>query len=63
VTGRHQPVCDYRKYAGDTRRGKRDLLAGTGALPAFDRLVLVAWATVHQQPVHEHHDRPGAPVS
>jgi pimeloyl-ACP methyl ester carboxylesterase len=36
---------DYRKYAGDTRRGKRDLLAATGALPAFDRPVLVAWAT------------------
>jgi len=36
---------DYRKYAGDTRRGKRDLLAATDALPAFDRPVLVAWAT------------------
>jgi pimeloyl-ACP methyl ester carboxylesterase len=35
---------DYRKYAGDTRRGKRDLLAATQALPAFDRPVLVAWA-------------------
>jgi pimeloyl-ACP methyl ester carboxylesterase len=36
---------DYRKYASDTRRGKRDLLAATSALPAFDRPVLVAWAT------------------
>jgi pimeloyl-ACP methyl ester carboxylesterase len=36
---------DYRKYAGDTRRGRRDLLAATGALPAFDRPVLIAWAT------------------
>ncbi len=36
---------DYRKYAGDTRRGKRDLLAATSALAAFGRPVLVAWAT------------------
>ncbi len=36
---------DYRKYAGDTRRGKRDLLAASGALSAFDRPVLIAWAT------------------
>jgi pimeloyl-ACP methyl ester carboxylesterase len=36
---------DYRKYAGDTARGKRDLLAATGALSTFDRPVLVAWAT------------------
>ncbi len=35
---------DYRKYAGDTRRGKRDLLAATSALPAFDRPVLIVWA-------------------
>ena len=35
---------DYRKYAGDTRQGRRDLLAATAALPAFDRPVLVAWA-------------------
>lgn len=36
---------DYRKYAGDTRRGKRDLLAASSALPAFGRPVLIAWAT------------------
>jgi pimeloyl-ACP methyl ester carboxylesterase len=35
---------DYRRYAGDTRRGRRDLLAATAALPSFDRPVLVAWA-------------------
>jgi pimeloyl-ACP methyl ester carboxylesterase len=35
---------DYRKYAGDTRTGKRDLLAATAALPTFDRPVLIAWA-------------------
>jgi pimeloyl-ACP methyl ester carboxylesterase len=36
---------DYRKYAGDTAAGKRDLLAATGSLSSFDRPVLVAWAT------------------
>jgi pimeloyl-ACP methyl ester carboxylesterase len=36
---------DYRKYAGDTHRGKRDLLTATGALPTFARPVLIAWAT------------------
>lgn len=35
---------DFRKYAGDTRRGRRDLLAATGALHTFDRPVLIAWA-------------------
>lgn len=35
---------DYRKYAGDTRRGKRDLLAATDALHTFDRPVLIVWA-------------------
>ena len=35
---------DFRKYAGDTRRGRRDLLAATGALHTFDREVLIAWA-------------------
>jgi hypothetical protein len=28
---------DLRKYAGDTKRGRRDLLAATDALPSFDR--------------------------
>jgi pimeloyl-ACP methyl ester carboxylesterase len=36
---------DYRKYAGDTRRGKRDLLAATPSLRTFERPVLVVWAS------------------
>jgi pimeloyl-ACP methyl ester carboxylesterase len=36
---------DYKKYAGDTKRGRRDLLAATDALKSFDRPVLVVWAT------------------
>lgn len=36
---------DYCKYAGDTGRGKRDLLAATAALSTFDRPVLVVWAS------------------
>jgi pimeloyl-ACP methyl ester carboxylesterase len=36
---------DYCKYAGDTRRGKRDLLAATSALSTFNRPVLVVWAS------------------
>ena len=36
--------CDYRKYAGDTSRGKRDLLGATDALHTFDRPVLMVWA-------------------
>jgi pimeloyl-ACP methyl ester carboxylesterase len=36
---------DYCKYAGDTRRGKRDLLAATPALATFNRPVLVVWAS------------------
>jgi pimeloyl-ACP methyl ester carboxylesterase len=36
---------DYCKYAGDTRRGKRDLLATTSALSTFNRPVLVVWAS------------------
>jgi len=35
---------DYRKYAGDTRRGKQDLLAATRSLRTFERPVLVVWA-------------------
>ena len=35
---------DYCKYAGDTRRGKRDLLAATATLSGFDRPVLIVWA-------------------
>jgi pimeloyl-ACP methyl ester carboxylesterase len=36
---------DLGKYAGDTRQGRRDLLAATEALRSFDRPVLVAWAS------------------
>ena len=36
---------DYSKYAGDTRRGKQDLLAATDTLRGFERPVLVAWAS------------------
>jgi pimeloyl-ACP methyl ester carboxylesterase len=34
---------DLRKYAGDVRRGKRDLAAAEEALGAFERPVLVVW--------------------
>ena len=36
---------DLRKYAGDTKRGRRDLLAATDALPSFERPVLIVWAS------------------
>ncbi len=35
---------DLAKYAGGARRGRRDMLAATAALPSFDRPVLVVWA-------------------
>jgi pimeloyl-ACP methyl ester carboxylesterase len=35
---------DLAKYAGDARRGRRDMLAATPALASFERPVLVAWA-------------------
>jgi pimeloyl-ACP methyl ester carboxylesterase len=35
---------DYKKYVGDTKRGKRDLLAATAELKTFERPVLVVWA-------------------
>lgn len=34
---------DLRKYVRDTRRGSRDMLAATDALPTFVRPVLIAW--------------------
>lgn len=34
---------DLRKYAGDVRRGKRDIRAATPALRSFGRPVLVVW--------------------
>jgi pimeloyl-ACP methyl ester carboxylesterase len=36
---------DFRKYAGDTKRGRRDLAAATDALRSFQRPVLVVWAS------------------
>jgi pimeloyl-ACP methyl ester carboxylesterase len=36
---------DFRKYAGDTNRGRRDLAAATDALRSFQRPVLVVWAS------------------
>jgi pimeloyl-ACP methyl ester carboxylesterase len=35
---------DFRKYVGDIKQGKRDLLAATDALKTFDRPVLIVWA-------------------
>ena len=35
---------DLAKYAGDARRGRRDMLAATPALSTFARPVLVVWA-------------------
>ncbi len=35
---------DLAKYAGDARRGRRDMLAATPALSSFTRPVLIAWA-------------------
>ena len=45
---------DVRKYARDTRRGRRDLLAATDALPSFDRPVLVVWASEDRVMPPEH---------
>jgi pimeloyl-ACP methyl ester carboxylesterase len=36
---------DLRKYGGDYKRGRRDLIAATERLPSFERPVLVVWAT------------------
>jgi pimeloyl-ACP methyl ester carboxylesterase len=35
---------DLRKYAGDTKQGRRDLLEANEHLSSFDKPVLVAWA-------------------
>jgi pimeloyl-ACP methyl ester carboxylesterase len=35
---------DVGRYAGDARRGRRDMLAATPALASFDRPVLVLWS-------------------
>jgi pimeloyl-ACP methyl ester carboxylesterase len=45
---------DLRKYAGDTKRGRRDLLAATEALPSFERPVLIVWASEDRVMPPEH---------
>jgi pimeloyl-ACP methyl ester carboxylesterase len=45
---------DLRKYARDSKRGKRDLLAATETLPSFDRPVLIAWASEDRLMPPEH---------
>jgi pimeloyl-ACP methyl ester carboxylesterase len=45
---------DLRKYAGDSRQGRRDLLAATDALPSFDRPVLIVWASEDRLMPPEH---------
>jgi pimeloyl-ACP methyl ester carboxylesterase len=44
---------DLAKYAGDTRRGKRAMLAATDSLQTFERPVLVAWTNGGLMP-HDH---------
>jgi pimeloyl-ACP methyl ester carboxylesterase len=45
---------DLRKYARDTKRGRRDLLAATEALPSFQQPVLVVWASEDRVMPPEH---------
>jgi pimeloyl-ACP methyl ester carboxylesterase len=45
---------DLRKYARDTKRGRRDLLAATEALPSFREPVLVIWASEDRVMPPEH---------
>lgn len=42
--GRRAIRRDLAKYAGDTRRGRRDMVAATPALAAYQQPVLIAWA-------------------
>jgi pimeloyl-ACP methyl ester carboxylesterase len=42
--GRREIRRDVVKYAGDARRGRRDMLAATPSLSSFERPVLVVWA-------------------
>ena len=42
--GRRDIRRDLAKYAGDARRGRRDMLAATPSLSTFERPVLVVWA-------------------
>jgi pimeloyl-ACP methyl ester carboxylesterase len=47
---------DLAKYAGDARRGRRDMAAATPALASFQQPVLVAWASEDRimPPEHAH---------
>jgi pimeloyl-ACP methyl ester carboxylesterase len=45
---------DLRKYARGARKAKRDLLAATASLRAFDRSVLVVWAAEDRVMPPEH---------
>jgi pimeloyl-ACP methyl ester carboxylesterase len=44
ATSQAQIRRDLRKYAGDTKQGRRDLLEANEHLSSFDKPVLVAWA-------------------
>jgi pimeloyl-ACP methyl ester carboxylesterase len=48
---------DLRKYVRDTRRGSRDILAATEALPTFTRPVLIVWDIEGQMMPIEHGHR------
>jgi pimeloyl-ACP methyl ester carboxylesterase len=48
---------DLRKYARDTKRGRRDLLAATETLPSFQQPVLVVWASEDRVMPPEHGGR------
>jgi pimeloyl-ACP methyl ester carboxylesterase len=48
---------DLRKYVIDAARGRRDLLAASDALRAFDRPALVAWASEDRLMPREHGPR------
>jgi pimeloyl-ACP methyl ester carboxylesterase len=45
---------DLRKYVRDTRRGRRDMLAATEALPTFTRPVLIVWDSEGRMMPTEH---------
>jgi pimeloyl-ACP methyl ester carboxylesterase len=45
---------DFKKYVGDVKRGKRDLLAATDALKKFERPVLIVWASEDRLMPPEH---------
>lgn len=42
--GRRAIRRDLGKYAGDTRRGRRDMVAATSALAGYEQPVLIVWA-------------------